>query len=152
MFSGRVTWSRLWWVGLIVLVSSLVVNLLIRAISMAIFNLPTDFAPLGIGPVIFWSFVGGIGAVVVFWLVGRFSRNPALFFLMIGFLVYIATFYPDWFIIAAGSHPFKDTTPYTVGTLMSMHAAEAIIAVCVLLFLGFEKASSASTKSPPHIT
>ena len=77
MFSGRVTWSRLWWVGLVAIGASLVVNLLIRAISMAIFKLPTDFTPLSIGPVVFWSVIAGVGAVVVFWLVGRFSRNPA---------------------------------------------------------------------------
>ena len=149
MFSGRVTWSRLWWVGLIAIGASLVVNLVIRAISMAIYNLPTDFAPLGIGPVIFWSIVTGIGAVVVFWLVARFSRNPARNFLLIGFLVYIATFYPDWFILSGGSRPFKDTNPYTVGTLITMHAAEAIIMICLLLFLGFEKTLPSSKKKSP---
>ncbi len=149
MFSGRVTWSRLWWVGLIAIGASLVVNLVIRAISMAIYNLPTDFAPLGIGPVVFWSIVAGIGAVVVFWLVGRFSRNPSRNFLLIAFLVYLATFYPDWFILSSGSQPFKDTNPYTVGTLITMHAAEAIIMICVLLFLGFEKTLPSSKKKFP---
>ena len=150
MFSGRVTWSRLWWVGLVAIGASLVVNLLIRAISMAIFKLPTDFTPLSIGPVVFWSIIAGVGAVVVFWLVGRFSHNPAQLYLIIGFLVYIATFYPDWFIIGGGSRPFKDTTPYTVGTLMSMHAAEAVIILCILLLLGFQKTSPTDVKSPPH--
>ncbi len=142
MFSGRVTWSRLWWVGLIAIGASLVVNLIIRGLAMAIYNLPTDFAPLSIGPVIFWSIVAGSGAVVVFWLVSRFSRNPSRNFLLIAFLVYLATFYPDWFILSGGFHPFKDTNPYTVGALITMHAAEAIIMICVLLFLGFDKTKS----------
>ena len=139
MFTGQVTLRRLRWLGPLVVVISLAVNLLIRALSLAIFKPSSAFSPLGIGPVSFWSIVLGCGAVIVFGLVGRFSSNPTLTFLIIALIVYIAAFVPDLVIISSNPPPFLGTTPIAVGTLLAMHAIEAAITICMLLLLGFDK-------------
>lgn len=118
---------------------SLAVNLLIRAISFAVFKPSPAFAPLGIGPVCFWSIVLGAGAVLVFGLVGPYSRNPGPVFLVIGILVYLAAFIPDLLINFINPPPFRGTTPTAVNTLLVMHAIKASITICLLLLLGFDR-------------
>lgn len=137
MFSGRVTWRRLWWVGLVAILASWISNMILRLAGIAIFAISSHFIPIGIFPVTFWTVVTGIGATVVFYLVARFSRNPVPIFLVIAFIVYFMTFYPDYLILYHQISP--GTTFYSVGTLLTMHIIEACITVCVLLMLGFER-------------
>jgi len=139
MVSGRITWRRLWWVGLLAIIVSLLVNLLIRTIGFAVFNLSPTFGPLGIIPIAFWSIIMGIGAVLVFALVGRFSRNPVQLFLIIAIVVYCATFYPDYLLLFTNLPVFAGATPYSIGTLLAMHIVEAAIMVCMLILLGVER-------------
>ncbi len=139
MFQGRITFHRLRWVGPLAVLISLAVNLLIRTISFAVFKPSSAFTPLGIGPIFFWSILLGAGAVLVFGLVGRYSRNPAPLFLVIGLLVYLVAFVPDLLIISINPHPFQDTTPTAVNTLLAMHVAETSIILCLLLLLGFDR-------------
>ena len=139
MFTGRITFRRLRWVGPLVVGISLIVNLIVRAISFVRFKPSSAFTPLGIAPVCFWSIVLGSGAVLVFGLVGRFSRNPISLFLVIALLVYLAAFIPDLIIIFTNPPPFPGTNPAGVETLLVMHAVEACITVCLLLFLGFDR-------------
>lgn len=141
MVSGRIVWRRLWWVGLLAVSVSLIVNLLIRTIGIALFHLSPAFGPLGVIPIVFWSIVAGVGAVLVFALVGRFSRNPIPLFLIIAIIVYCATFYPDYLLLFADLPMFAGATIYSVGTLLTMHLAEAAITVCILILLGFERKS-----------
>ncbi len=137
MFSGSVTWRRLWWVGLVAILASWISNMILRLVGIAIFAISPRFAPIGIFPVTFWTVVTGIGATIVFYLVARFSRNPVPTFLIIAFIVYFMTFYPDYLILYHQISP--GTTFYSVGTLLTMHIVEACISVCVLLMLGFER-------------
>lgn len=141
MFIGRVTWMRLRWVGPLTIVVSLSANLILRMIGIAIFHFSPKFAPLGIGPVVFWSVVTGIGAVLVFALVGRFTENPIPLFLMIAFGVYVATFYPDYLVLFSNPPVFPGTNFYSVATLLSMHVVEAAITMCMLTGMGLERKS-----------
>jgi hypothetical protein len=141
MFTGRSTWRRLRWVGPLTIVVSLISNLILRMIGIAIFHISPKFAPLGIGPVVFWSVVTGIGAVLVFALVGRFSQNPIPLFLIIAFVVYLVTFYPDYLVLFSNPPVFPGTNFYSVATLLSMHVVEAAITMCMLMMMGLERKS-----------
>jgi len=141
MLIGRVTWRRLRWVGPLTIVVSLLSNLILRVIGIALFHLSPKFAPLGIGPVVFWSVITGIGAVLVFALVGRFTQNPIPLFLIIAFGVYIATFYPDYLVLFSNPPVFPGTNFYSVATLLSMHVVEAAIMMCMLTGMGLERKS-----------
>jgi hypothetical protein len=138
MFSKRITWRRLWRVGLLTIGVSLVTNLTLRVVGIALFHIPSAFAPLGIGPVVFWTVVMAVGAILVFALIGRFSRNPIPLFTIIAFSVYIVAFYPDYLVLSANPPVFPGTSFEAVATLLSMHVVEAIINICILTQAGFE--------------
>ena len=138
MFSERITWKRLWRVGLLTVVASLVSNLVLRVIGISIFHIPSAFAPLGIGPVVFWTVVMALGAVLVFALIGRFAQSPIPLFITVAFTVYIVAFYPDYLVLSANPPYFPGTSFYSVGTLLLMHVIEAIISICILTLIGFE--------------
>ncbi len=141
MFTGRVTWRRLRWVGPLTIVISLISNLILRSIGIALFHLSPKFGPLGIGPVTFWSVVTGIGAILVFALVGRFTEKPIPPFLILAFIVYLVTFYPDYLVLFSNPPIFPGTNFYSVATLLSMHVVEAAITMCLLVTIGLERKS-----------
>jgi hypothetical protein len=60
------SFRRLCLVGGLAIIASTIVNLVIRVIALTLLKISPDFLPIGIGPVIFWSVMAGIGAVVVF--------------------------------------------------------------------------------------
>jgi Family of unknown function (DUF6069) len=132
MMTGTTSFRRLIRIGAIAIVVSALVNLSIRAISIQLFHLSPAFSPLGIGPVIFWSVICGIGAVLVFALVIRRSSNPVAMYLLIAISVYVFTFIPDALLLSRNPPLFPGTSIYAVLTLMSMHAAEAIIMTLTL--------------------
>ena len=138
MFSEHLTWKRLWRVGLLTIVASLVSNLTLRVIGIALFHIPAAFAPLGIGPVVFWTVVMAIGAVLVFALTGCCAQNPIPLFITVAFAVYVVAFYPDYLVLFANPPRFPGTSFYSVGTLLSMHVIQAIICICILTLAGFE--------------
>jgi hypothetical protein len=110
-------------------------------IGISIFHIPSAFGPLGVGPVVFWTIVMAVGAIIVFALIGRFVQNPIPLFIIVAFIVYIVAFYPDCLILFANPPYFPGTSFYSVGTLFSMHAIEAIISICILILNGFEPES-----------
>jgi hypothetical protein len=127
--SKTISFRRLSAFGAIAIVVSALVNLAIRALSIQLFQLSPAFSPLAIGPVIFWSVVSGIGAVLVFALVARLSSRPIAAYLLIAICVYALTFIPDGLLLAGNPPLFPGTSIYAVLTLMSMHASEAIIMI-----------------------
>jgi len=90
--------------------------------------------------VIFWSIIGGIGAVLVFYLVTRLTNQPLLVYVLIAFLVYVCTFIPDGLILTHTPPVFPDTTANAVLALMAMHVAEATIMLFTLVRLSRPKA------------
>ncbi len=134
------SFRRLSRVGGLAIIGATVVNLIIRFVALSWFKLSSIFAPLGIGPVIFWSVLSGIGAVLVFYLVTRRSRQPILTYVIIAFAVYVCTFIPDSLLLSRNPPAFPGTTAIAVIVLMSMHAAEAIIMILVLILAGVPKA------------
>lgn len=126
----RVTLSRLWWVGPLTIVASVIVNLLILLIAKATLPISTGFAPLAVGPVMMWSLVGSLGATLVFFLLARFTRRPIRIFQIVALIVFLVTLLPD--IALFFTPAFPDTTALSVGTLMLMHAGTALICVGLL--------------------
>lgn len=122
-------------IGAIAIVIATLVNLTIRAISTQVFHLSPAFIPLGIGPVLFWSVVTGIGAVLVFAFVARRSSRPVAAYVLIAMSVYVLTFIPDGLLLLRTPPLVPGTSIKAVLTLMSMHLAEAIIMMLTLVIL-----------------
>jgi hypothetical protein len=133
--SGTISLRRLSAYGAVAIVVSTLVNLALRVLSTQLFQLSSAFSPLGIGAVIFWSVICGSAAVLVFALVIRRSRRPVAVYLLIAIGIYVLTFIPDGLLLSGNPPFFPGTSVYAVLTLMSMHAAEAIIMILTLTTL-----------------
>jgi hypothetical protein len=133
--SRTISFRRLSAFGAVAVVVAALVNLAIRVLFMQWFQLSPAFSPLGIGPVIFWSVISGIAAVLVFALVARRARRPVTAYLLIAIGVYVLTFIPDGLLLFSNLPFLPGTSIYAVLALMSMHAAEAIIIILTLTTL-----------------
>jgi len=123
---------KLWWVGPLSVLAAIIGVLTVRAIAMAI--LPPPYAP-GLAmlmlPIIL-TFILCTGAVLVFALVGRFSKNPVRTYLIVSSVFLVISFLPD---IATASAPFPGAGwPYAI-TLMIMHVVAGFITVYMLIKL-----------------
>ena len=134
------SFRRICLVGGIAIGASIIVNLIIRTIALTWLKVSSEFVPLSIGPVVFWSIMGGIGAILVFYLVTRLSSQPLLIYVLKAFLVYVCTFIPDGFLLTRNPPFFPGTTAKAVLVLMTMHVAEASIMLLTLVRLGRPKA------------
>jgi len=117
------------WVGLLAAVTAAVTNVLVRAISGALFDVPLAFQALTLGPVVVSSIVGALGATIVFAAVGRFARRPIRLFRIIAVVVLLLSFINQ--VVAL---PGADLQ--TILTLEFMHVVVAAISVGLLTTLG----------------
>lgn len=132
MSASSIQLKKLWWAGPLTVLAAILGVLIVRAIAMAI--LPAPYAP-GLAmlmlPIIL-TFILCTGAVLVFALVGRFSKNPVTVYLIISSVFLVISFLPD---IAAVSAPFPGAGwPYSI-TLMTMHIVAGFITVYMLIKL-----------------
>lgn len=135
--SERVATGRLWWVGLLATVISVIANALIVTIARGLFNVPQEFPPFTVPQFTFLTIAGVVGATIVFAVVGRFARRPIRAFTWIAVVALILSWIPDFGLLAA--RPFPGTTIQSVGTLMFMHVVTAAISVGLLTRLGRER-------------
>jgi hypothetical protein len=129
----RIVAGRLWWVGLLTIVTAVVVNTLISLVAKALFTVAPTFLPLQMVFIPFTVF-GSLGAIIVFALLGRFARRPISTFRRTVWIVLLVSFIPD--LLIGFSQLFPGTTPLEVGTLMVMHVATAMICLNLLPRLG----------------
>jgi hypothetical protein len=124
--TGRVAWNRLWLAGLITIVGSIIVNMLIRFIALALVPTLSSSMQLGMpAVVIVFTLVGTLGAVLVFALMNRFARNPIRTFRIVASVILVLSFIPD-FLLGA-SEGIAHVIP-----LILMHIATGLICIGVL--------------------
>ena len=124
--------KRLWWVGPLTVLAAIIGVLIVRAIAMAV--LPAPYAP-GLAMIaipIILTLVLCTGAVLVYALVGRFSKKPVRTFFIISGIFLVISFLPD---IAVAFVPLPGGGwPYSI-TLMIMHIVAGAITVLMLIQL-----------------
>ena len=132
MSATSIQLKKLWWVGPLTVLAAIVGVLIVRAIAMAILTPP--FAPgleLIMLPVIL-TLVLCTAAVIVFALVGSFTKNPTRTYIIISSIFLVISFLPD---VLAVSAPFPGAGwPYSI-TLMIMHIVAGFITVYMLIRL-----------------
>jgi hypothetical protein len=112
--------SRLWWVGSLVFVASLVVNLLVSSAVLALFPgqaITSDH-------IILSTVIGVLGAILVFALVARRSAHPIPLYRKIAVVALLLSFVPDILIFVTGY------SGIVVGAYILMHITTA--AICVI--------------------
>src|SRR5450759_807487 len=117
---ARIDWRRLWWVGALVIVISVAVNLLVNRAVLALF--PTVM--MASGPIILFTIIGTLGAVLVFALVGWRATHPITLYYRIAGVALLLSFVPDILLFTIGFPVI------VVEAYMFMHIVTA--AICVI--------------------
>lgn len=103
-------------------------NLLLRALAVAVFDIPQpEFEELNVRPVIVSTLIGVIAAGLVYALIVRFARDPRRVFLIVAGVALVLS------LIAPLTIDDPNADSGAVGTLIAMHVAAAAISVPVLL-------------------
>jgi len=136
MSTSSIQLKKLWWVGPLTVLAAIIGVLIVRAIARAI--LPAPYAP-GLAMImipIILTLILCTAAVVVYALVGRFTKNPIRTYIIISSVFLVISFLPD---IAAVSMPMPGAGwPYSI-TLMIMHVVAGLITVYMLIKLTADK-------------
>ena len=124
----HVALRKLIWVGPLTIVSTVIVNLIIRSIEVSIFGVPDTFqylqAPYVIGSTIVFLLV----ALLAFVLVNRFARRPIRFYRILAFVVLCISFLSPVMALV-GLFPAPGMTLSIFWTMIVMHLVSAIIVV-----------------------
>ena len=124
----QVALRKLIWVGPLTIVSTVIVNLIIRSIAVSSFGIPETFqymeAPYVIGSTILFVLV----ALLVFVLVNRFARRPIQFYRLLAFVVLCISFLSPVMALV-GLFPAPGMTLSIFWTMIVMHIVSAIIVV-----------------------
>ncbi len=115
----QIAWSRLWWVGSLVFVASLVVNLLVSSATVALFPGQVITAD----HIILSTVLGVLGAILVFALVARRSANPIPLYRKIAVVALLLSFIPDILVFVTGY------SGIVIGAYILMHITTAVICV-----------------------
>jgi hypothetical protein len=126
----RVALNRLLWVGPLAILVATIANVVIQQIAVAVLQPDPAFMPLTLMPPIIFTVVGVLGAVIVYALAGRFSRQPVRLFQRIALITLLVSFVPDIMMAITGFNP--GTTVANVVVLMLMHVVAWLIAVGML--------------------
>lgn len=118
--------------GAAVVAAALAANLLIRGLAGLGGLVPAGFRPLVWGSVAGATLVGAGGAVVVYFLLNRFTARPARNFTLVAILVFLASLVP---VVAQSGQGGVGLGALVV--LFFLHAAPAVASVA-----GFALASS----------
>lgn len=109
-------------------VAAVLANIALRALAVAIFDIPQpEFEPLNVRPVIVSTLGGVIAAGTVYALIARFARDPRRLFLMVAGVALVLSLAAPLTI----DDPNADAG--SVGTLIAMHVLAAAISVPTLL-------------------
>ncbi len=122
---------RAWVVWIRTIVGAVAATLAVRAVSLAVFDIPTAFQPLAVaGPTVFLTVVGagaGLGVAVA---IDKFSDRPVPLFQRIVVAALVMSLLPDfWLLTESASEAFPGATVPAVVTLMVQHVVAATI-VC----------------------
>jgi hypothetical protein len=124
--------KKLWTVGPLTVLAAVIGVLIVRSIARAI--LPSPYAPgleMIMIPIVL-TVILCTAAVVVFALVGRFSKNPVRTYIIISSVFLLISFLPDFGVV---SMPMEGAGwPYAI-TLMIMHVVAGFITVYMLIKL-----------------
>ncbi len=128
--AARPALSRLLWVGPLAIIAATLANVVLQQFAVAVLNPDPAFLPLTLMPPIIFTVVGVLGAVVVYAVLGRFSRQPVHLFRRVALVTLVVSFIPDILMLITGFNP--GTTAANVVVLLLMHVVAWAITVSML--------------------
>jgi hypothetical protein len=111
---------------------AVVANVLVRAIAIAVFDIPAAFEHLALRAVIVSTLIGVLAAGLVYAVVARVARNPKRTFTIVAAVALVLSFAAPLSVGLQDPPEYPGTDAASVGTLMAMHVVAAAIAVATL--------------------
>ena len=102
-------------------VAAVIVNVIVRALAVALFDIPDDFEHIAPRAVIVSTLIGVFAAALVYAVVRRVACDPARTFTIVAVIALVLS------LVAPLSLGFDEAA--AVGTLMLMHVLTAAIVV-----------------------
>ena len=136
---SKVKLSKLWWLGPLTILASIIGVLIGRILAVAI--LQPDPIPMSLGWVLppIFTFILVTGAVLIFALIARFAERPVRIFQIIAVVFLLISFIPD---IGFAQSPMPGANWPNAIALMVMHVIAWAICVTMLSRLSVETAQS----------
>jgi hypothetical protein len=135
----HVALHKLLWVGPLTLVTTIIANLIIRTISVAIFGIPETFQYLQASYIIGSTTFFVLLALLAFVMVNRFARHPIRFYRILAFVVLCVSFLSPVMALI-GLFPAPGMTLSIFWTMITMHCVSAVVIVGLLTTLTREQA------------
>jgi Family of unknown function (DUF6069) len=135
----HVALRKLIWVGPLTIVSTIIVNLILRTIAVSSFGVPETFQYVQAPYIIGSTIIFGLLALLVFVLVNRFAQHPIRFYRILAFVVLCISFLSPVMALV-GLFPAPGMTLSIFWTMIVMHTVSAIIVVGLLTTLTREQA------------
>ena len=135
----RVATRKLVWVGPLMIVLAVLVNLVVRLLAVSFFGVAASFVYLQTA-VIIGSTVGFLLlALLAFVLVGRANRHPVRIFWIVAGVALLASFLNPLLLLAGWWLPAVGMNLRIFWTMIVMHIVSALIAVSLLTTLAVEQ-------------
>ena len=111
---------------------AVVANVLLRAIAVAVYDIPDEFEHLALRAVIISTLVGVIAAGLVYALIARFADDPARTFTIVAIVALVLSLAAPLSVGLQDPPEYPGTDAGSVGTMMAMHVVAATTCIAVL--------------------
>ena len=136
----RVATRKLVWVGPLMIVMAVLVNLVVRTLAVSFFGVASSFLYLQIPVISITTVVFLLVALLAFVLVGRVSRHPVRIFRIVAGVTLLASFLNPLLLLAGWWLPAPGMNLHIFWTMIVMHIVSALIAASLLTTLAVERA------------
>ena len=111
--------------------AAIVANVLLRALAIALFDIPSAFEHLALRAVILSTLAGIIAAGLAYAVIARRAQDPARTFTIVAVAALLLSLLAPLSIGLQDPPEYPGTDAASVGTLMAMHVVAATIAIVV---------------------
>jgi glucose dehydrogenase len=113
-------------------VAAVVANVLLRAVAIAVFDIPSEFEHLALRAVILSTLAGVLAAGLVYALIARSATNPARTFTIVAIVALLLSLLAPLSVGLEDPPEYPGTDAASIGTMMAMHVVAATIAIVVI--------------------
>jgi peptidoglycan/LPS O-acetylase OafA/YrhL len=111
---------------------AVVANVLLRALAVAVFDIPDEFEHLAVRAVIVSTLAGVVAAGLVYALIARRARNPDRTFAIVAIVALALSLLAPLSVGLEDPPEYPGTDARSIGTMMAMHVVAAAIAIATL--------------------
>jgi glucose dehydrogenase len=113
-------------------VAAVVANVLLRALAVAVFDIPDEFEHLAPRAVIVSTLAGVVAAGLVFAVIARVGSNPDRTFTIVAVVALVLSLGAPLSVGLEDPPEYPGTDAASIGTMMAMHVVAAAIAIATL--------------------